>query len=313
MYKSLISILGIITATITIISFVLSNPFILSKELNFKIYTEKILFIENKSDSISIRLGKNEIENIWKIKFLMTNSGKDIIVGKGSFSDVYNDTIKISVESPFEVFSYRLINNDVEGDISFTNNNTFNISFHKWNPNEKVEMEALLSNYKNNYLIPNVYINDRDLIRIKTTTNSINLNELTFNNDLNWLIIIKSYIPNFILKIFKYFTMFMGFAFCTAPFYVIYTSISSNIMYAKWHKKHIRKFIKELSSLNLTNELVTKYKSKPYSIPNDLKNCFSMRIPEKPETFWGTLFPVIFSIFAFCPYFIIVLFVYYHL
>lgn len=312
--KNIFITLGGIASLVTIIAFLGSTPFYKENKIKIECRTERMLSFGTKVDSLMVYYKGKKIDDVWKIQVVLNNAGMQSIIGSGFSSALLNDQLILYINSNYQIISYTINRNDLGAKYK-QSNNSFTISFKKWKPNEKMQIEVLLTPIKdnNNKVYPSIYVNERDVIGADVILHNVDLAKIEdSSNNLDWLINLKLNFPNFIFKIAKYVGLFMLGMFVLAPIILIGQFINNRKKYSNWKKREWRKFLKELEKSQIPNDEKQKYKREPYNVPKEYHLQFT-NIPEDPESFGMAVFQVFIGILIFCPFIVYLLFAWYNL
>ena len=313
--KKLLLVLGGIASIVAIISFFWSTPFYKERKIKLECHTERMLSFGTKVDSLIVQYNGKRIDDVWKIRVILNNAGMQSIIGSGSSSVLLNDQLILNINSSYQIISYTVNQNDFGAKYKQTNN-TFTISFKKWKPNEKMQIEVLLTPIKNNDKVyPSISVNERDVIGADVIFHNLDLAKIEdSSNNLDWLINLKSNYPSFLFKIAKYLGIIIFSMLFFTPIYLIIKFIQGKIKYSKWKKRYWKSFLKELENSQIPKEERQKYKHKPYEVPKEYHSQFT-NIPEipDPDSIAMLIFMLSFSVLMFCPFVVYAFFAWYNL
>ena len=310
-FKNIIVVLGGMASIVTIIAFVWSIHLNQEKKIKVECHTERMLSFGTKVDSLTVLYKGIKIDDVWKIRIDLNNIGMQSIIGCGSSSAFLNDRLIINIDNNFQIISYSVNKNDFGAKYNQLDN-SFAISFKKWKPNEKLQMEVLLSPIKNKEY-PLVSINERDIIGADVVFRNLDLAKIEdSSNNLDWLNNLKLNFPSFLFKIAKYVGLFFFSVFCIAPIYYIFDYIKGRLQYSRWKKKNWKRFLKELENSQIPINERQQYKYKPYDVPQEYYLQFT-NIPKSPDSFGMLIWMIVFSVLVFCPFVVYAFFAWYNL
>ncbi len=310
-FKKIALLIGIVSGILTIVNVFWRSPFYNEKRIKIEHYSELMYLLSDGIDSLQVNYKGNELPNIWKSHIKIENNGLQIIQGVGSNSDILNDTLVLNVNGPFEIINLTMVQNDLEATLEQSENMIF-ITFKKWVQFEKIRIELLLCSKEDN-VIPFISGNERDILGAEIRYNNLDVENLDDStNNLDWLIKIKSWLPHNLLKIGKYFTMFIIMMFVIFPFYLVFSCISDYFKYKKWKRKYWPLFLKQLETSNIPDSEKEKYKKAPYNIPEVYHKEFSY-LPTIVLGFWPAVLLILYIFIFFEPLIVYVMFAWYNL
>ena len=282
-YKTRLSIIASIIATVagtvTVLSYFQIKPFN-EKEITSENVVYKLLALTNKSDSLSVEYKGKSIDNLWKLRFSIRNTGKKSLIGIGDPSDIYNNCMRFNLDKDYEVISYNIVVNDFS-DSLFYHQNTFSCYFRKWKIGEKLQLDIWVHSPSASNP-PHLLLDERSVTNPIIEIKNKEISELeTSDNNLDWLVNLKIKYPKVLFKIAKYTGIFFAGLFAIMPLYGLFFVPYTNFKYGRWKRKKMRIFIKELSQTDIDPTKKDYYKRHPYEIPSDLRHKFSS-IPESP-------------------------------
>lgn len=295
-------VLGGLASIAAIIGFFWSTPFYKDKRIKIDCYTERMLSFGTKVDSLTVRYKGEIIDDVWKLRFILNNVGMQSVIGSGSSSVLLNNQLVISIDSSYHIISYDINKNDFEANYNQLEN-SFIIGFRKWKPNEKMQIEVLLTP-KNNTGYPLVTVNEREVTGAKLVFNNVDYAKIEdSSNNVDWLINLKLNYPKFIFKIAKYLGLFFFCIFAIAPIVITVQFIQGKITYNNWKKRNWKKFLKELEYSQIPEDERQQYKTKPYNVPKEFHTQFTS-IPEapEPENIGMLILELTIFILFFCPF-----------
>lgn len=288
--KWITTLIASVAGIIAITTFIINKPFIAQKKLSFDVYVDKIVLMSNKTDSLTIMYNDKAVTNVWKVKIIANNIGKNSIVGVSAYSDIYNDTIHLQLDNNFHIISHDIIKNEINGNISLKND-CFYFSFYKWNSRERLEIEVLITNELNDKRQPQFIVNERDIVNADLIINTIDLtSDNYYESNFDWLIKIKQIVPSWILIIGKWsaIILFGILGILMIPIWIC-MSIAENVKYRKWEKQYLKQFFEQVNLLEISDIDKNKFRNAPYSVPKEFLSFFSIPLPEKPDGIFLTI------------------------
>lgn len=108
-------------------------------------------------------------------KYLIENTGNDIIIGKGNNKTLIPDSLSIQIGNEHHLLSYEIKNQTFpfESSINSQNSNRIQLSFLQWRPDELFEITLYLEAINKNLVEPSVYINEREVINSEVTYSTL--------------------------------------------------------------------------------------------------------------------------------------------
>jgi hypothetical protein len=313
--KWITTLIASIAGIVAITTFIINKPFIAQKKLDIGFYIDKIVLLSNKSDSLTIKYNDKTVANVWKVRIIANNDGKNSIVGIGSHSDINNDTIYFQLIGNFKIISHNIVKNEINGTL-LLHNDCFSYSFNKWNSYEKLEIDVLIVNEMNDKQQPSFKVNERDIVNANIKLKTIDLtSDNYYESNFDWLIKVKQVIPSWLLKIIKWFSIIL-FG-CVSIFMIpiwIFSAIDEMIKYKKWEKEYFSTYLEELNNLEIEGNEKNKLRNEPFSVPPALYDSFTIPLPKKPD---GIFFTIIVCVMGFIcivlPFGLCALFAYFNL
>lgn len=280
--KKILLILGGLASLATVIGFFWSTPFFKEKKIKIECYTERMLSFGTKVDSLTVQYKGEKIDDVWKLRFVFNNVGMQSIIGSGSSSALLNDRLIINIDTNYQVISYNVSKNDLDANYLQTEN-SFTIMFKKWEPNEMMQIEVLMTPINKNMDYPSISLNEREVTGAKVIFRIVDYAKIEdSSNNLDWLINLKLNYPKFIFKISKWFYLFFFVMFVITPIVFIVQFIRGKTTYSNWKKRNWKRFLKELENSQIPEDERQQYKLKPYNVPKDYHEQFTS-IPEAPD------------------------------
>ena len=266
-----------IAGIVAILSWFQIKPFN-EKEVTAESVVYKLFNLTNKSDSLIVQYKGKSIDNLWKLRFSVRNTGKKSIIGTGETSDIYNDCIKFHLEKGYEIISYNILNDDFLDSLNYANN-SFSCYFRKWKVGEKLQFDIWVQSHSANDS-PRMILDERSIINPVVETKYTEISELEISgNSLDWLVDLKIKYPKFIFKIAKYVGLILGGMGLIMPLFGLFQAINTTYQYRRWKKRKLRTFYKELEQLNIDPSKKEYYKRNPTEIPEALRHEFSSLPP----------------------------------
>lgn len=186
-FKNSLLVLGGIASIVTIIAFIWSTPFYKEKKIKIECHTERMLSFGTKVDSLIVQYKGGKIDDVWKTRIILNNAGMQSIIGSGSSSVLLNDRLILKIDSNYQIISYNVNQNDFGANYT-QSDNSFKLSFKKWKPNEKMQIEVLLTSL-NDKVNPLISVNERDVIGADVIFRNLDLAKIEdSSNNLDWLI-----------------------------------------------------------------------------------------------------------------------------
>ena len=159
--KKILQFLGIIGTIISIIVGVATLYFYLKRDnpvLEVSVYSEQLIIQQHNIDNLKatyVYKDSLEVNNLWQVKYIIRNIGKNTIVGQGEKTTLTGNGIGYSFSEYANVLYCNITNNAINANIE----NNY-ITFQQWRNNESIEISALVECQE----YPQFKINDRDII-----------------------------------------------------------------------------------------------------------------------------------------------------
>ena len=309
--KKFFQTLSIIASVVTILVFLGSIFIFKGQRIKIQCHTERMLSFGTKVDSFVVQYKGAKIDDVWKTRIILNNSGKQPIIGCGPSSALLNDRLILNIDTSYQIISYNVSKNDFCAKYK-QSENSFIISFKKWKPNEEMQFEVLLTT-QNNKVSPSISVNERDVTGADVIFHNLDIATIEeSSNNLDWLIDLKSVYPSFLFKIAKYVGLFFFGLFAFTPIIVLVQFIQGQIKYSNWKKKNWKKFLRELGDSQIPIVEREQYKYKPYKVPKEYHLKFTS-IPEAPDSFGMFIYMLIGMSLLFCPFVVYAFFAWFNL
>lgn len=121
-----------------------------------------------------------EVNNIWKIRYVISNIGSKTIIAKGNNNNILHECLPIIIKDSVKILSL-----NIESDFPITTrqeNNTILLDFKQWKESEYIDIVALVENKVN--VNPFVSIDERDIIDAKINYSEYKPTEINENKKI---------------------------------------------------------------------------------------------------------------------------------
>lgn len=162
LYKSMKRIGGIILFIIGVLTFYFQIIYENKTVLEVQTIDENLLTDVPNIKGLTVEYKFNDtikVKNLWKIRYLLKNTGDVNIIGEGNNSMLLKSGIPLSFGQSCKILKFNIIN---QNNGSILKNDT--LIFKQWRPNEFVELEVFIESKTNT---PKLFISDREIIDSK--------------------------------------------------------------------------------------------------------------------------------------------------
>jgi hypothetical protein len=186
--------------------------------------------------TVEYRYQDSIVENLWKMRYVISNVGSKTIIGKGDIKNILMENLCIGFSDSVRILS--VIIDEKNFDISILNaiDNSLELDFKQWKQSEFIDITAIVENFGANS--PFITIDEQDIIDSNVIISEYKPTENTNKKILDYLP------PHFrVVMIIVY--------FCYVS-WAIYYIARLNLMEAKKHNETIKKtFSKKDYILNI--------------------------------------------------------------
>jgi hypothetical protein len=105
---------------------------------------------------------KDTVKSLWKLHYLVNNTGDEIIIGEGNNKNIIKDKISFELNEQFKILDLNFKSNNLPFKTS-TIENKINLSFLQWKPQESFEL-IIYAEQLNGGIEPKLNTNERELI-----------------------------------------------------------------------------------------------------------------------------------------------------
>ncbi|MCT7634840.1 hypothetical protein ACOTVO_07935 [Aliarcobacter butzleri] len=271
--KKLIPIVTIIAGIATIIGLYLqinqSSSIILEVKTISRDNLTKIPNVDGLQATYSYK--NEEIKSLWKIHYIITNIGNEIIIGEGNKKNIIKDSINLKLIKDFKILEIESKNKDFECSISNDINNIY-ISFLQWKPKENLELILYLEQL-NSSLIPEITTSDREIINSEIKYSTFGIENLDSEKT------IYDRLPQYLQPIIWWLTLiFYGLFLILIPIAWL-SEVIKYIKYVLWIKSNNNEYNEWINNLIQENKL-SQY-SMPITLPQNIWNTYPSK--NKPE------------------------------
>ncbi len=135
------------------------------------------------------------VNNLWSLKYIITNTGTKTIIGAGTQSHIINrEGLKLKSSDSALVIDFYLVSSNFP--IEFNKNKMF---FKQWRPGNYVEITAYIESL--NETEPFLYIDEQDIINLEV------LNKIGVSPKEKSPKVIAEYLPRWLFNTFKWLIM----------------------------------------------------------------------------------------------------------
>jgi len=234
---------------------------------------------------------KNEkVVSLWKLHYIISNIGNEIIIGEGSKKNIIKDNISLEINDSFKILEIEDKNTPFKLSIQ---ENKILISFLQWKPQENIELVIYAEQIKKDSS-PQLTTNDREIINSNVIYNTLEIKDISKGTAIFYKL------PSPLQSTIKWFSIFIYGIFLIVMPILWFSELIKKIKYNTWlksntqYKAWVNQLIEEkrLSAYTEPNNLPTKlWKEYPYTKPKLPDNDFK-------SLTWGV---IIFAIFCIIP------------
>jgi len=143
----------------------------LTKDLNVENLTTKYLY----TDSV-------EVNNLWKIRYIISNVGTKTIIAKGNIKNIIYDNLSISIKDSIRIMAVNIEQTNFPISILKNDNNTVVLDFEQWRAAEYIDISAIIENFGKTE--PSMSIYERDIADAVITYSEYRPSEIRANKKL---------------------------------------------------------------------------------------------------------------------------------
>lgn len=270
MKKNFANIIAILTISITAIGFYLEHE---KRSPTIEVKT----IIEDKLTGLpvvdglqaSYKYNGNDVKSLWKLHYIISNVGNEILIGEGSKKNIIKNNISFSLGSKFKILEFNKHNSDSPFSIQIEGNDV-SISFLQWRPQESFEL-ILYAEQLEKVGIPELKTNEREIINGKVIYSSL--------QDINNKKSLYSTFPIYIQSILYWIAMlFYGLLIFVMPI-VWLTEFIKKVKFKSWENSNFS-YYKDWVETLVNNGDIQSYLS-PKELPSHLWEEFEK---EKPSS-----------------------------
>ncbi|UTJ06105.1 hypothetical protein [Arcobacter roscoffensis] len=233
-----------------------------------------------------------EVKSLWKLHYVITNIGNEIIIGEGSKKNIIKENISFELNNKFKILEIENRNNKLPFKMKISNNNIY-VSFLQWKPKESIEIIVYVEQLEEKS-DPQLITNDREIINSEITYNTLEIEKLNTETSL------YSKLPQPLQTAIWWFSIFMYGLFLLIMPLIWLSELYKKIKYKTWLKSNTT--YQEWIDTLIQEGALSKY-TEPLTLPSKLWERYPYDKPILPDNdfkslTWGVL---ILSIFCLIP------------
>jgi hypothetical protein len=255
--KNIVTIITVLAGVAAIVGVYIQikehNPELEIKTLSI----DKLTDLPNVDGLKANYLYKNDtVNSLWKLHYLVSNVGDEIIIGQGNKKNIIKDNLKFNINDGFRILE---VNNEKNPDFNiYLKSNQILLDFLQWKPQENIELIIYTEQIKEN-ILPSFTTNEREIINGKVSYTEL-LDNLVKKESL------FKKLPKTLQSILWWFgIVFFGLLFILMPI-VWFSELVKLFKYKKWKKTDY--FMYE----EWVNDLIRDNKLESFKTPKDLPN-----------------------------------------
>ncbi|MDR2954246.1 MAG: hypothetical protein LBV43_04115 [Prevotella sp.] len=153
------------------------------------------------------------VNNLWKIRYVISNTGNKTIISTGTLKNILLDKLSIHFRDSVKLLSVAI--NDKNFPVSIENEKScVYLDFKQWKKNEFIDIIAIVENFDS--IGPFVFIDERDIIDAKIIFSEYKPDEVKIDAKL------IEYLPGGMANILKWIIIFVIIIFDIALMFAIY-------------------------------------------------------------------------------------------
>lgn len=267
-FKFISSLLGLLAVIVTIMS---GWEQIKNKDPELHIFTvekDKITAIKNIPGlSATFLFNEVPINNLWRMKIRIRNKGNDVVIGKGTRSDLIEDSFDLTFPDGYKILNIKKSKDQVSSRVDRANDRAFSIFFEQWRPNEYIELDFVLEQDKGASKEPRVIPLSRSLIKGNTTITDYNILEAYEEKPLINMPFTMVFMADVFVEMMNC-ILFILFTYGFLNFLISY------VKYYSWERENQAQFNEFINSLQNNSydpehvDIIMSYKSNPRNAPD---------------------------------------------
>lgn len=95
---------------------------------------------------------KDTVKSLWKLHYYISNSGDEILIGEGNKKNILRNGIDFSINKNFRIIEYKINKKNFPFQAR-QRDNTINISFLQWKPNENLDLVIYAEQLNSNKIL----------------------------------------------------------------------------------------------------------------------------------------------------------------
>jgi hypothetical protein len=220
----------------------------------------------------------SEVKSLWKLNYLITNSGDEIIIGQGNKKNIINDSITFALPDNYKILDIKISNSSFPFENTFSQNK-FRIKFMQWKPKETFEISIYTEQLKDS-ILPKLITNDREIINGKVIYST-----LQRGKDIKQPI--YDYLPKFFQSIVWWLGLIsFGLVIIVIPIVWI-GEFSKFLKYKKWAKTDLWMYDDWINTL-IEQKKITKHYT-PKQLPISLWSEYPYPKPALADNEFGSM------------------------
>lgn len=230
----------------------------------------------------------NVVNSLWKLNYLIINSGDELIIGKGNKKNIIKENLTFSLPKNYKILEISNLNDNFQLK-QYPQSNKFEISFLQWKPNEALEVSIYAEQLKNSKN-PDLTTNGREIVNGEVQYSAL-------HNTIK----VKKQLFEYLPKIFQYLlwwivVIILGLFVLVLPI-VWLTEVIKFIKYNQWYKANYI-FYEEWANTLVEKGAITSCQS-PRQLPKNLWAEFPEPKPTLPDDDFGSMTLAFVAISAF--------------
>jgi hypothetical protein len=157
---------------ITCFQFFKKDTIVLEVNIIDKIQLTKDLGVENLTTKYTYQ--GREVNNVWKVRCLILNTGTKTIVGKSNNKDILTDNLFIKTKDSAKILSAKINTTNFPISVSDSTDNTIGLDFKQWRRSKFVDITFIVEIFENTDA--SIYIDEQDIINSEIIFSEYNPN-----------------------------------------------------------------------------------------------------------------------------------------
>jgi hypothetical protein len=145
---------------ITCFQFFKKDTIVLEVNIIDKMQLTKDLGVENLTTKYTYQ--DREVNNIWKVRCLILNTGTKTIVGKGNNKDILTENLLIRAKDSVKILSAKINTTNFPISVSDSTDNAIGLDFKQWRQSKFIDITFIVEIFEK--VDASIYIDEQDII-----------------------------------------------------------------------------------------------------------------------------------------------------